>query len=249
MQKTWDELSPKLRKKTNMVVDYDERDCGLPNLIHAPKGTPRNIGGIRTFIYNHHRESYPKDPYFVMLDDDLRIFMRREDDPEKFIRATHEQQIEIFQDIEEQLRSGFAQISMLAREGANRVTKRYMDNSRPLRVYAYDARKIAKHGVRFDQCGTMDDFDVTLQLLEAGEQNRVIAYAIHNQPGSNTAGGAAEYRTMDTHADSAHKLKERHPQFVTVVTKKTTTPNAWGGMERTDVRIAWKQAAQFGARK
>lgn len=249
MQKTWDELSPELRERTNLVVDHDERTCGLPNLIAATKKYPRNIGGIRTFIYDHHRKTYPDDPFFVMLDDDLRFFMRRQDDPTKFVRATHEEQITIFDDIERQLSAGFAQVSMLAREGANRITTKYMDNYRPLRVYAYDVRKLEQYKVRFDQCGTMDDFDVTLQLLTKGERNRVISYAIHNQPGSNTPGGAAEYRTMDTHAQSAHKLKSRFPDFVTVVTKTTTTPNAWGGMERTDVRIAWKQAAKHGEHK
>lgn len=245
MQKTWDSLPQKLRDKANMVVNYDERDCMLPNLLVAPKSV-KNIGDVRTFIYEYHRKAYPADPYFCMLDDDLRFFMRREDDNEKFIAATDQQKIDIFRDIESKLKEGYAQVSMLAREGANRITDRYLINYRPLRVYAYDARMIDAHGVQFDQCGTMDDFDVTLQLLEAGEENCVLAYCIHNQPGSNTPGGAACYRTLESHAESARTLKKRHPEFVTLVQKSTVSPGAWGAQERTDVRIAWKQAAKKG---
>jgi len=49
---------------------------------------------------------------------------------------------------------------------------------------------------------------------------------------------------MEAQDRAARALKERFPDFVTLVKKKTKT--AWEGQERTDVIIQWKKAYEWG---
>lgn len=244
-QVTYQSLSPNLRARTNLVVPHKERDlyAGYPHLVTPP--SIKNIGDTRQWIYEYHHKARGERK-FVMCDDDLTFAMRRKDDPTKFsTQITASQMDRIFYDLANLL-DVHAFAGILPREGGNRVTKKYISNSRLIRVYAYKTDVLHQHRVKFNQCGTMDDFDVALQLLTKGESNGVLCYAVQNQGGSQAIGGAALYRTMDTHAKSAQTLKERHPDFVTLVTKKTKV--SWGGGERTDVIIQWKKAYESGKR-
>jgi hypothetical protein len=196
----------------------------------------RGIAKKRQFIL----ENYDKA---IMLDDDLSFATRRDDDATKFYPA---QISEVCGAIEEitQLLDTYVHVGMAGREGGNRDTADHKKNSRAIRVHGWDCKKIRELGIRADDVEFMFDFHVTLSLLERGYPNVLLNWIVHDQKGSNTSGGCSEYRTMVKLAAAAHRLKELHPDFVTVVQKETK--GAWGGGVRTDVRMAWARALQRG---
>lgn len=174
-----------------------------------------------------------------MLDDDLVFATRRDDEPTKFVESKAEDITRLFTDIEHYL-DRFAHVGVSTREGGNRDTGITAVNTRLLRILAYRADVLRTHDVRFDRVELMEDFDVTLQLLERGYPNLKVNWIVHNQRSSNAPGGCSTYRTIEKQGEAAHRLAALHPDFVSVVTKQTKT--AWNGKERQDVIVQWKRA-------
>jgi hypothetical protein len=215
------------------------------NIIATPKGVQGHIGRVREWIIAKHMVT-SDDPRLVMMDDDLVFSRRRVDDPTKATAATVNDLQLMLKCLEGTLKS-VAHAGIIAREGANRYADDgALECTRMMRVLGYNTAKLP-HDIAFGRVQFMEDFDVTLQLLRAGLRNVVHCEWWHNQGGSNLPGGCATSRTMEAHAAAAHALRALHPDFVKVVQKQTKT--AWGGGERTDVKIAWKKAYQSSGRK
>ena len=134
----------------------------------------------------------------------------------------------------------YAHGAVAPREGGNRVTDDILYNVRCLRALFYRTDVLKVYDIRFTDMEVMEDFHVALSLLRQGFKSVTINHMVQNQNGSNLPGGCSDYRSMEMQERAAHTLKERHPDFVTVVQKETKT--AWGGGMRTDVRVAWKKA-------
>ena len=234
IQLTWNSLPEVLRKKTTLVVpnsqlqEYTRK--GFPAI--ADPGVPR-IGVVRQWIAEHARED------FVMLDDDLTFFMRRQDNPTLFKDATPQDIVEAFDDLATTLKT-YAHASMGTREGGNRRTEYYIQDTRLLRVLGYNKKIFMKEKIRFDRLDVMEDFDVTLQLLTKGYSNMTLNYIVHNQKGSNQPGGCSLWRNPEMQEKGAYELHSQYPDFVRVVKKFTKT--AWFKGERTDVVVQWKKA-------
>lgn len=179
----------------------------------------------------------------VMLDDDLTFYRRRTDDKTKFRDITPTELRAAFEQMNQMLHR-FAHVGFAGREGANRQTQDLIFNTRIMRVLGYNRGKLFKEAITFGRLPVMEDFDVALRLLRAGHANVLINTVVHNQAGSGKEGGCSHFRTKELHAESARKLQEFHPRFVTVVEKETKT--AWGGGKRIDVRIQWKAAYESG---
>ena len=134
----------------------------------------------------------------------------------------------------------YAHVGVNAREGGNRRPEKVLFNTRMLRVLGFNREMFHNVGARFDRNIVMEDFDVSLTLLRAGYPSVVLNKWVQGQGSSNAAGGCSIYRTMEVQAEGAKRLKELHPEFVSLVTK--TTKGAWNGQTRTDVMIQWKKA-------
>jgi hypothetical protein len=93
----------------------------------------------------------------------------------------------------------------------------------------------------------MEDHYVTLSLLSLGYSNCMITNAAWDQKGvSNADGGCSSYRSLELQEKTSNKLKDKFPEFVTVVKKKTKT--GWNNIgERVDVRIRWQKAYKTGS--
>lgn len=225
------ELSPII------VVDFREREKFLrwhPNKFKITPEHIRGIGPTRQWIIEQ-----AKSDKVVMLDDDLVFATRRDDDTTKFRTSTTEDVIHLFNCINIYLDST-AHVGVSTREGGNRDTSHSVRNTRLLRILAYRVDVLHREKIRFDRLEFMEDFDVTLQLLERGYPNLKLNWIVHNQRSSNAPGGCSTYRTIEGQAEAARGLRGLHPEFVSVVTKKTKT--AWNGLERQDVRIQWRKA-------
>lgn len=225
-----------------MVTDISDNnrlwsDIGWGRPIKQIQSPVHGIGPTRQWIIDQ-----VKSDKVVMLDDDLVFATRREDDPTKFRPSSAQDITNLFRHIEACLDS-YAHVGVSTREGGNRDVSSFITNTRLLRILAYRTDVLRAEQIRFDRLQLMEDFDVTLALLRRGYANIKINWIVHNQRSSNAPGGCSTYRTLEAQALAAKGLQEFHPDFVSVVTKKTKT--AWNGQERQDVIIQWKRA--FGA--
>lgn len=190
------------------------------------------------------------DEPLAMFDDDL-YFYRRGSTTDKSLAALFDVK-PMLQWIEHTLMS-FAHCSISTREQSHQNSRLIerdgfdLECIRPYRIYGVRTDILREIGFRYNEFPefTMDDFHLTLSLIEHGYPNVVSHQWAHNQRKSNFAGGASTYRTMETQKRSALLLKELHPKFVDVLEKETI--DSWGGTKdnpvvRTDVKIYWKKA-------
>lgn len=199
----------------------------------------KGIGPTRDFILAHARREYTK--YIVMLDDDIVLQRRRRDfritntkDPNEYVSA--------LQWLEDQLKyvvhCGWGTRFLAYASKAN-----IFSPGRMMYCLAYDVEKVAESGATFTNGmlpdSTMEDFNMTLQLLRAGYPNRVSLEWRASPGASNAPGGCSTWRTTAIQTDSAMRLQEMFPEVVTTRLKKQ-----WVGMQEGmyDVRIQWKKA-------
>lgn len=199
----------------------------------VPTHIPRGIGAKRQYIKDN-----AHDQHIVMLDDDLVFAQRRKDDPTKFTSMVGMDFDNMFGTMEDVM-AGYLHGGMSGREGANRCTDEYRLNNRAMRVLMYDRAAPFEFVNR-----NMQDFTATLDLLVQGHPNILLNNWVSNQKGSNSAGGCSITRTAEVHSSAAHALQRRYPNFVTVVQKHSK--KSWGGGSRTDVRVQWKKAYDWG---
>lgn len=224
-----------LQEKTTLVVDYDERhlyDNSPARVWVMPEGLPAGISPKRKYVMEN-----TIDPKIVMLDDDIRFYIRKGYDDWHLRYLEPQEMPQMFGLLEEWL-DDYAHCGVSAREGNNRVEKLSVENTRYMRLLAYNLDML--DGVELGRTKIMEDFDVALQLLRQGKPSKVSYYYAQGQRGSNTDGGCSEWRSLETQAEGAERLGSLHPDFVRVVEKKTKT--AWGGGIRKDVIISWKKA-------
>lgn len=200
------------------------------------------IAPTRDFIIEH----IGKSNEIVMLDDDLQLYIRRNDDRTK-LRVPTPTEIALGLSLMDNLLSAYAHVGWAAREGANRNINEFIINTRIMRILGYNRDMLLRENIHFSDIEFMSDFHVNLSLLEKGYKNVVQNSFAHNQGASDAPGGCSTYRTPAGLAASAATLAKLHPGVVKVVQKATKT--AWGGGERTDVTIQWKKAYQQSQRK
>jgi hypothetical protein len=179
----------------------------------------------------------------VMLDDDLRFAVRREDDPGLFRKAEPEDIIEAFTQLETLLceeipHAGFAVrgsgIGDAAKKGGWQLTGKRMMYS-----LGYYVPTVKDHAI-FGRIGTHEDMDITLQLLRKGFINAVNFSFVTDQA-FGKPGGCDKERTIEKNNADALKLAELHPGYVRVVQKdyKASVP-------RIEVVCSWQKALQDG---
>lgn len=241
---TYRKLPPTVQKHTFIVVP----NADVNDYEAAIKGTPGHVlacpekGIVRTrdwIIEEAHKSGHRR---IVQLDDDLDLQRRRED-----MRITNvttgQEYVEAFEWIEEQLRDGYAHCGWGTRFLAYADSRSYFENSRMMYCLAYDVRKVKLAGAKFSKGlgwdGTMEDFNMTLQMLQAGYKNKVSLEWRASPRGTNAAGGCSTWRSTAGANASARSLEKQYPGLVRVVAKK-----AWAGMDEglLDIRAQWKKA-------
>lgn len=182
------------------------------------------------------------DDKLVMLDDDLRFAVRREDDDGKFRKAESKDIILAFEELESVLceetsHAGFAVRGMgigdLAREGGWQTAKRMIYS---LGYYL----PIVRFWAEFGRVSTHEDIDVTMQLLSMGFPNKVNHSFVTDQKFGNE-GGCTNERTIEKNNADCLKLVELHPEYITAETKiYANSPS------RLEVRCSWQKSLKDG---
>lgn len=237
-QYTWKSLPERWRQQTQLVappeVAPELERRGYPVLACPAVG----IGATRQWIVDQHADG----DHVLMLDDDLRFYRRRSDDRTKFTTLDDAGPMldEVLLMLDQVPMGGLVQ-----RQGANYVEPPVQMNSRICTSLFLDVAVARRHDIRFDEMQFMEDFDVALRFLVLGYPTALNSnYSVGQATGSNAPGGCALYRDPEGQAAAARKLHARYPAFVKVVQKQQNGRNGWG--TRTDVKVAWKRAFQYG---
>jgi len=186
--------------------------------------------------------------YCALVDDDFQFYVRRTDDPTKFLNAKESDINDMFATLEKMLSPEFPLGGFCIRQGANRYTEEIVaHNTRINGIAAWHAPTFERLNLRYDRLKAMEDFDVILQHLRAGGNNFMLCKWAFGQGSSGTAGGCSTYRTPAVQAEAASALAALHPGFVRVVTKESK----WEGFDepRTDVVCSWKKAWTEGQQR
>ena len=237
-QITLKSIPKSLLDKTTIVVRRNQRydykknikTCkvvSIPNEINF-------ISGKRQWILENFK------PHVCMLDDDMNFFKRNENG--KLRNASENDMVDVFNLLEKWLNEGLIHVGVSSRFGNNRIAEDFFENCRMSNFYAFNSQKICELGVRFDRLPVMEDFDLTLQLLEKGYKNRVTYQYAWGQAKSGMKGGCSEYRDFLMQRKTAMKLALLHPGIVKPVFKESKTDWENIGTGRVDVKVSWKRA-------
>lgn len=216
--------------------------AGWPMVQPVPASV-RGIGPTRQWIYENH-DTGRDGRYLFMMDDDLRFFRRRYDDPTKFLRLETPAEVDLMLGRLEAMLRQVPLAGLDNRSGANRRVPPVQNNGRMHDVQCVDVEVARQVGIRFDRIRFMEDFQVVLEFLTRGYPTALLTTHCKDDIGSNTAGGCSLYRDSEGQAEAAHALREMYPGFV-----RLTTRPGWAGemsLPRTDVQVQWKKAYEAG---
>jgi hypothetical protein len=178
----------------------------------------------------------------VMLDDDLRFAVRRDDDNGKFRSAKDEDVIKAFAELEAILDAEIPHAGFAARGGGiGEAAKQggWQQAKRQMYVLGYHVPTVREHAV-FGRLSTHEDMDVTLQLLTKGFPNMINFTFVVDQKFGNP-GGCTEERTVSINNDDSLELARLHPGFV-----RATQKDYAGSTPRVEVVCSWVKALEHG---
>jgi hypothetical protein len=243
-QYTWDNLTPALQAKAVLVCPAEEVQAHLDRGRNAIARPPVRLPAVRQWIVS---TAADQNQPVIMLDDDLGFFRRKSPDAYNLMPISRTPALDIlFYDLEKLVRSGkYAHAGLSPRQANNRhFPQTLVSSTRVNAVHCVNPKILAEVGVSYDAVDMMEDYHVTLTLLQLGYDNAVIVDGAWDQvKGSGAPGGFSHYRTKEKQAAAAYKLAELHPGYVRVVEKepKTGQGDNWGGT-RIDVRCYWTRA-------
>lgn len=191
-----------------------------------------------------------KIPKFAMFDDDLNFAVRIDQYGNKLRKQEHKDTVEMVNWIESAL-DDYAHVGISPRDAAKTNSVEtggkplVLLNKRTLRTLCYRTKEFMamKHG----RVEVMEDFDVNLQLIEAGFWNCQTYWWTNDQRQTGSPGGCASYRSHEVQDRSARKLAELHKPFVELRTKENkanVVASAAAFRTRTEVTIQWEKCAK-----
>lgn len=204
----------------------------------------KGIAAVRQGIGLHAQATGGKHAKFLMLDDDLRFSVRK-NDMDWGLRPCAATDMEECLMVVESLLYRYAHVAISARQ-ANNGLKRYPHTviGRPLRALAYRAQ--AFNDCEHQRVQIMEDFDVTLQLLRRGYPNAIVSQFAQDQAATQQPGGCSDYRSHALHEKNVRKLAKLHAPFVKLVQKENKSRSGNTMTDefrvRLEANIAWKKA-------
>lgn len=242
-QETLNWISPAWWDRVHLVAAEDEvaalAEYGVDILICPVQG---RIGDVRQWIIDQHDMS--QGSRILMLDDDLKFFERRTDDPTKFVPIDEAGWDTIMDELMLML-DVVPLCGVVNRSGANRYVEPYRLTPRVGGTLAIDLDVVRRHDFTMNRIRFMEDFDFALQFLSMGYPTLGLNTHVFDQRGgSNARGGCSTSRDQAAQSAAAHRLAAMWPDFVS-----TREAPGWAGEmagTRTDVRVAWRRALDSG---
>jgi hypothetical protein len=238
--RTWDALPPKYRESAYVVCPKAEVEQH-----ESRRVLPCDVKGIvlkRDWILDH--AARQKHEHIVMLDDDVTFQARAKDN--RLLGATMRETEQALEWLDKVL-ARYAHAALGVRFLDFRTMDKTKETGRAMHSLAYNVPRVRELGARFSKGlvwnSTMEDINMTLQLLTSGEPNIInLVYRTSPAP-SNGAGGCSGWRTTAIQSESARRLAGLFPGLV-----RTREKKAWKGMEEgmLDVTVYWKKALEKG---
>lgn len=227
-------FAPEHYEKTFFVVPPNEVEAYKRIHDRVLACPAKGISATRQWIMDN-----ATSDYVFMLDDDMRFSKRI--GPKS--RGVKESELDaMFSLLVRWMQSGIAHVAVATQGGANRVQASYAEITRANNLHGFRTDVFRREKIKYAPMEVMEDFHVTLTLLELGYKNRVLYDYTWSQIESGWQGGCSTYRTKEVQGRSARLLSELHKPFVRVELKTS------GGLgEREDVTIQWKKA--FGSKR
>jgi len=177
----------------------------------------------------------------VIIDDDLKFDVRYNGIAGLLQPVKNKELNEMFKWIKLQLENNFVHGAISIRRGNNFTEETFKDCTNAKDCLFFNKTILLKENIRLDRLKTMQDFDITLQLLSLGYPNRVNFNWSCDQKDPCATGGTTLYRTPEVQKEAAFQLATFWPDFVKVVQKSTINKIKIYGESRYDVRISWRR--------
>ena len=244
-QISYNNLPDKYKKNVYFVVrekEYKEikhKYTIYADIIVLPKNIETGIAPTRVYILE-----YFKDDRIWMIDDDLTFYRKKPNNDEnikkKWIstKMTEKDFDILFLEITKYHNTGVVHgaINISSTPPSLRYWPRNKNGKIGGNVFL-DIPNLPKDIEYFKYCPAAEDYDTNLQLLKKGYNNIIFTdfCAIEK---TNAPGGCSTFRTLEIHNKSQLLLKERHPKYVKINTKKKKKNNE----EKINLIIYWKKA-------
>lgn len=175
----------------------------------------------------------------IIIDDDLKFIIRYKGWSD--ILVPIENLNPMFDWMIEQLDKKYVHGAISIRKGNYFIDDEFRDCTNAKDCLFFDKEVLLGENIRFDRLKTMQDFDITLQLLSLGYPNRVGFNWSCDQKDPLAIGGTTLYRTPEVQKEAAYQLAEMWPGIVKVVQKKAASKAKIYGDTRYDVKIQWRR--------
>lgn len=187
------------------------------------------------------------DEHVCMLDDDLRLYIRKSPSAYNLRYADNDEVAHAFSRLRAELESvpvaGFS-----ARQGNNNwYPETVVENTRLCHAWAYHRPTVIKTGIRFDLVPFIEDYHFFMSMLKRGFKNRLITDFAADQPSSQAPGGLSHLRNAEGQKNSVFLLEQLHAPFV----KANLKVNVSGPVEyreRWNPICYWKKAYAQGVK-
>lgn len=191
-------------------------------------------------------------PRMIIMDDDLSFSKRTKDN--KLIACDYMDVALMLNEMERQLWPEWNN-GVLPFVALSSISSRFHLNSKP-RGYEKNKRTNCVTGInvklvrdvikaKYDRVPLAGDADLTLQVLLAGYQTIVSTEYAYSQP-AGAPGGVSSYRTVGMMDEVYRKLAIMYPGIVSLFEHKTKHKFQGESNVRTDIKVAWKKAADIG---
>lgn len=190
-----------------------------------------------------------KDDVVIMLDDDLRFYIRKTPDAFNLRYANDEEIAQMMTELHNVLSNGGAPVAGISpRQGNNNYFPAdIVYNTRLCHAWGYHRPTVLDAEVRFDRVRFIEDYDFMISMLKRGHRNALLTYCACGQPSSQSPGGLSNLRTVEGHGESVKFLEQLHCPFVKAVEKHNIS-----GPEEYRVRlnplVYWKKAYAQGVK-
>jgi len=183
----------------------------------------------------------------VMLDDDLRFFVKREEDPKRLRTPTADEVVYWFRQLADMIGPApqqYAHAGFGSRLFNNAKEPGWQHAKRMQYVLGYHLPTVRRECDLSGRIETREDMDYVLQLLRKGYPNAVCHTFVAEQSNEYAArGGCTGQRSTASSDADAELLSCLHPGLVRVVRKD------YKGHPRNEVVIRWEAALREGQKR
>lgn len=201
----------KLKKYIYLVCPKEEKH-NWKNRINVPKECIGSISKTRQWILEN------SDAKYVGFFDDDIVFQNRKKDKSKTVKNSKKDNYFMVKEFYKLMETGIHFSGMIHRFMFHEKDF-LIKYGKPAHCYFIDKNFMMENNIRFDVLDYYSDFHIPISILENGGKVRYLGKYIANEVKPNAKGGCSINRTAEKNRNSVFKLKELHPDFITLKDK------------------------------